>query len=253
MKIDSNVLDVLGNAEISSNSLKLTGQLDRQLYVAVNKVLELAGGKWNKKALAHLFESDAAEIMDQIILTREIANKKQELGYFPTPPNVVARLLELAEIEPGMLVLEPSAGDGAIAVEVAKRGAIVHCVEIDPTLHNKLASNLLATAPEYSAGLGDFLTVTTIKTLNFRGDLYDCVVMNPPFGKNVAPKHVLHALQFLAPGGRLVAVMPSSVTFRSDSLNDKVRYLAKHIEALPDNSFAASGTNINTVIVTIEN
>lgn len=252
MKIESNVLDVLGNAEISGNSLKLTGQLDRQLYVAVNKVLELAGGKWNRKALAHLFESDAAEIMDQIILTEEITNKKQELGYFPTPPEVVDRLLELAEIEQGMLVLEPSAGQGAIAVEIADRGAIVHCFEIDPVNHGKLANNLFTTTAEYSAGLGDFLTVEPGNT-NLRGDLYDRVVMNPPFGKNAAPEHVLHALQFLQPGGRLVAVMPSSVTFRTDALNDKVRYLAKHIESLPDNSFAESGTNVNTVIVTIEN
>src|ERR1700679_1317991 len=115
MNIDSAVLDVLSNSTMDGNSLKLNGQLARPLYIATKKVLEAAGGKWNRKAQAHLFESDAAEIMDTIILTGKVTNKKQELGYFPTPTAIVKRLLELAEIEQGMLVLEPSAGQGAIA------------------------------------------------------------------------------------------------------------------------------------------
>src|SRR5580692_5482458 len=114
MNIDSAVLDVLSNASMDGNSLKLTGQLDRPLYVATNKVLEAAGGKWNRKAQAHIFEGDAAEIMDQIILTGKVTNKKQELGFFPTPPDVVNRLIELAEISNGDSILEPSAGNGAI-------------------------------------------------------------------------------------------------------------------------------------------
>jgi len=250
MKIDSAVLDVLSNATTEGSSLKLNGTLDRKLYVSTNKVLELAGGKWNRKELAHLFDGDASEIMDQIILTGEILNKKQELGYFPTPSAVVDRLMQLAQIEQGMLVLEPSAGNGAIAVEIAKK-TIVHCFEIDPENSNKLASNLLKTAPEYSVETKDFLTVEPHKA-NFRGDLYDRVVMNPPFAKNAAPKHVLHAMSFLNPGGRLVSVMPSSVTYRSDALNKAVREAAISIEPLPDNSFAESGTNVNTVIVTVQ-
>lgn len=250
MKIESNVLDVLGNATMTGNSLQIDAQLDRKLYVAVNQVLELAGGQWNRKAKAHLFPSDAAELMDQIILTGEIANKPQELGYFPTPAAIVEKLMGYAQPKQGMMVLEPSAGDGAIAVEIAKTGAIVHCFEIDPENHSKLVSKLFATAPEYSVGLGDFLAITPDKA-NFRGDPYDLVVMNPPFAKNAAPKHVLHAFKFLTPGGRLIAVMPSSVCFRTDKLNEQVRSLAQSIEPLPNGSFASSGTNVNTVIVTI--
>lgn len=250
MKIDTAVLDILSNATTEGKALKLNGALDRKLYVATNKVIELAGGKWNRKTQSHLFEGDASEIMDQIILTGTIVNKKQELGYFPTPSKVVSRLLELASIEQGMLVLEPSSGQGSIAVEIAKK-TIVHCFEIDLDNSNKLASNLLKTAPEYSVETKDFLTVEPHKA-NFRGDLYDRVVMNPPFAKNLAPRHILHALKFLNPGGRLVSVMPSSVTFRSDALNQEVRSKALSIEDLPDGSFTESGTNVNTVIVVIE-
>jgi 16S rRNA G966 N2-methylase RsmD len=243
VKIENAVLDVLGNASINENALVLTGTLDRKLYVAVNKVLELAGGKWNRSAKAHIFPSDAAEIMDQIILTGEIQNKKQELGYFPTPSKVVARLLELAEIEQGMLVLEPSAGQGAIAVEMAKLDATVHCFEIDPSNANRLAGNLFGVSPEYKVTREDFLTVTP-------QPIFARVVMNPPFAKNVSARHVLHAIDFLAPNGRLVSVMPSSIVFRTDSLNNNVRRLLTYIEPLPEDSFKESGTGVNTVIVT---
>jgi predicted RNA methylase len=248
MNIDSKVLDVLSNATMSGNSLKLTGQLDRPLYVATNKVLELAGGKWNRKAQAHVFDGDAAEIIDQIILIGQITNKKQELGYFPTPPAVVDRLLELADVRHGMDALEPSAGTGNIVRALIDAGAHVTAVEIDP--NNCL---VLQRQQEITGGLdikqGDFLTYNW-------PDRFDRIVMNPPFAKNVAPAHVLKALTFLKSGGRLVSVMPSSVTFRTDTLNRLVRAAVEvggSIETLPDNSFTESGTNVNTVIVTMEN
>lgn len=49
MNIDAQILDVLSNAVINENALKLTGQLDRKLYEATNKVLLAAGGKWNRR------------------------------------------------------------------------------------------------------------------------------------------------------------------------------------------------------------
>ncbi len=254
MNIDSKVLDVLSNADTVGSFLKLTGQLDRPLYMAVNKVLEAAGGKWNRKAQAHVFDGDAGEIMETIILTGKVTNKKQELGAFFTPTAIAERLIEIAQIEPGMLVLEPSAGDGAIAVPIAKLGAIVHCFEIDRATSEKLVSRLFATSPEYSVSpCTDFLQV---EKPNLRGDLYDRVVMNPPFAKQDDIRHVLHAARFLASGGRLVSIMAAGVTFRTNQLTSSFRqFVADHngtIEALPENSFAESGTGINTVMVTLE-
>jgi len=241
MKIDTAVLDVLANATTEGHSLTLNGTLDRNLYIATNKVLELAGGKWIKKEKAHLFDGDASEVMDQIILSGEISNKKQELGYFPTPAAVVNRLVELAKIESDMVVLEPSAGRGAIALELSKVSAGVDCVEIDPS---HLAA--LSSAQSYRyIEIGDFLALTP-------KPIYDRVVMNPPFAKNVAPKHVLHAAKFLKRGGKLVSVMPSSVMYRSDEWNKSIRREVVDIEPLPDNSFAESGTNVSTVIVTLQ-
>lgn len=68
MKIKDEVLKVLSNARVSGNELYLQGQLDRPMYVAVNKVLEASGGKRNKSAKCHIFGKDAEERIDEIIL-----------------------------------------------------------------------------------------------------------------------------------------------------------------------------------------
>lgn len=244
MKIEDDVLAVLSRAEAAGNAVTLTGQLDRKLYERTNKALEAAGGKWNRKAKAHLFDADATERIEQMLATGSIEVPKDEFNFFPSPPAVVARLLALADIRPGMRVLEPSAGKGAIAYACADAGATVDCYEL-------MEANFVALAGD--ARLGpvrhmDFLTQAPEAS-------YDRVVMNPPFLKQRDIKHVLHALKFLKPGGLLVSVMASSVTFRDNRLTqdfrDLVRARGGDIEALPDGSFKASGTNVNTVIVTI--
>jgi predicted RNA methylase len=244
MNIDSKVLDVLGNATITGNALKLNGQLDRSLYVAVNKVLEAAGGKWNRKAQAHVFEGDAGEIMEQIILTGKVTNKKQELGQFFTPRPIMEQMIEAAQIEFGMSVLEPNSGDGAIVWELVKHTPNVECYEIDP----KNAAAMLSRV-NVPVTVTDFLTVDPAPN-------FDRVVMNPPFAKQSDIRHVNHALKFLKPHGRLVSIMSASVTFRTNALADSFRHRLPSfhgtIEPLPEDSFTGSGTGVNTVMVTLD-
>jgi predicted RNA methylase len=248
MTISDEVLDVLSNATSSGHGLVLPEQLARPLYVATNKVLELAGGKWNRKAKAHLFEDDAAEIMDQVILTGKITDKKQELGYFPTPKKVVDRLLDLAKIDLGMTVLEPSAGQGAIVRGLLRVTPFVHAIELDQSNYEALAKIA-----------GEHRIVIHRNFLEHRPGvfpIFDRVVMNPPFRFQADIRHVSHAFKFLKPGGRLVSVMSASITFRTNKLTTEFRrFMDEHngtIEKLPENSFRESGTGVNAVIVTME-
>lgn len=250
MKIDDEVLNVLSNSTSDGNSLKLPSYLDRKLYLRTNVVLEAAGGKWNRKAKAHCFGMPAADAMDQIILTGEVT-VPQDFGYFPTPPDVVARLLALAELKPRHRVLEPEAGQGAIAYEVAKRGAQVDCVELlNDNYSALLKMHADGNLPQGRVALADFLSWRP--EFNFK---YDRIVMNPPFAKQADIHHVQHALKFLKPIGLLVAVMSAGVSFRDNKLTtafrDLVRERGGEIEALPEGSFKQSGTKVNTVIVTI--
>ncbi|MDX3232941.1 methyltransferase [Streptomyces sp. ME19-01-6] len=245
MKVTTDVLAVLDRAETDGNALRLTGQLDRKLYVATNKVLELAGGKWNRKAKAHLFDADAADAIEQVILTGEVVSTKQQFGYFPTPAPVVEQLIDLADLSPGMDVLEPSAGRGAIALPIADLGVFVECIELqEGNARHIIDADALGIL---GVTIGDFLACDS-------NPEFDRIVMNPPFAKQADIRHVQHALNFLKPGGLLVAVMSAGVTFRSGRAEEFRKLVADRggsIEPLPESAFKESGTDVRTVVALI--
>jgi len=107
-RIDEATLAILSRVTISGTTIALTcGQLERSAYLAVNAILEHIGGKWSRKLKAHVFDGDPTDRLEQVLLTGEIDPPK-DYGYFPTPPEIALKLIEMAEIEPGMFVLEPS-------------------------------------------------------------------------------------------------------------------------------------------------
>lgn len=248
MQVDREVMNVLSNARIEGQALFLVGQLDRKLYERTNKVLEAAGGKWNRAKKSHIFDGDASDRIEQIILTGDVVVPKDEFEFFPTPPSVASRVIALADIRDGMMVLEPSAGRGALAIpaQTAAAGVMVDMYDLMPANCDALVElNLPLSGVAASC---NFLEVTPVA-------IYDRVVMNPPFGKQADIRHVLHALKFLRPSGRLVSVMGAGVVFRENRLTVEFRDLVSarggHIEELPEASFKTSGTNVSTVIVVI--
>lgn len=252
MRIAENVLNVLGKADCTGNALRLVGQLDRPLYLKTNEVLEAAGGKWNKKVKAHIFDGSAADAMEAIILTGEVV-RPQDFGFFQTPPELVDRMMTLAAFDEfdgamdQLEALEPSAGQGAIADAIKILGANVLCVELLPKNCEILRGKGHSLIPTQ-----DFLD-WPVPTPAVR---FDRILMNPPFAKRADIKHILHAAQFLKPGGRLVSISSASVIFRDDSLargfRDFVDARGGTIEALPDGSFKSSGTMVNTAIIVFD-
>jgi predicted RNA methylase len=245
IQVPQSVLEVLDRAIIDGNSLQLTGSLDRKLYVDVNKVLEAAGGKWNRKAKAHIFDGDAVDTIEPILLTGEYTRTKQDFGQFDSPPEVVARVIDLALIKPGYSILEPSAGIGNIAVAAANAGGDVMAYELDPKRCEKLVAALRGAPGSNMVIERDFLAFPPSPT-------YDRVVMNPPFAKQMDIKHVMHAHAHLKKGGLLVAVMSASVLFRDNATTANFRSFVQSrdgsIERLPDGSFKGSGTSVNTCV-----
>lgn len=223
------------------NALTISGKLAPGEYAEVKRVLEAAGAKWNKRAQAHLFADDAAAALARLLEGERVVSATEAEQWFPTPPGVVARLLELAGLEAGMEVLEPSAGTGAIAAAMLSAGCVVDCVELNADRAAALAGMRHVTA-------GDFLAVPPRAA-------YDRVVMNPPFARLADTRHVMHALRFVRSGGLLVAVMGSGVTSRSDGMSARIRDMAARpggtIIALPAGSFRDAGTAVSTVIVVL--
>lgn len=245
--IPTTALDVLAAGQVRDGVFFLPpGQLDRTLYASVNQVLEALGGKWIRSRKGHVFEGDAADRVAAAVASGTYDDPKL-LAFFPTPRALADELVAMADVRPGMLCLEPSAGDGAIALalaEVVGRAKLL-CIEIDQRRADCLKAACLVTF------IGDFLDCEPMP--------YDRIVMNPPFSVPGRPQsdidHVLHALRFLAPNGVLVSVMSLGAMTRSNAKSDEFRQMVAHrggtFERLPEDSFAESGTSVRTCVVRI--
>jgi predicted RNA methylase len=213
-------------------------------------VLRAAGGKWNRKARAHVFDRDPREALGLAVETGQATNVKKALQAFYTPPELAARMAALARVEAGHLVLEPSAGQGALceAVEAACREAKVIVCDLDPVAVADLRRRwdpIVGVSLEPT----DFLQVDP-------EPIYDRIVMNPPFTKGQDIAHVTHALGFLKPGGRLVALTAPGWRFAENQTARSFRalldILGAHVEEVPAGTFKASGTGVATVLVVVD-
>ena len=155
----------------------------------------------------------------------------KDLQYYPTPVEVVERVLGDAYIRQGERVLEPSCGCGRFLDALRAKGADAVGIEVDP---GRAAQ---ARAKGHKVLLANFLE--TVPT----GDM-DHVVMNPPFYGQHYAKHVTHALKFLKPGGKLTAILPATARYDHGLLEGRW-------QDLPVGSFSESGTNINTTVLTM--
>ena len=159
---------------------------------------------------------------------------------FPTPPDLVQRMVDAAEVERCHRTLEPGAGTGNIVKAVRDWcDPPLVAVEINPKLANLLERN------------GAYVVVADFLECN--GDLgqFDRYLMNPPFSAEVA--HVRHAYGMLKPGGRLVAIMSEGPFFRQKDhgFRDWLDEVGGESEPLPADSFKSRGTGVDARLVTI--
>lgn len=248
MELTQEIRSVLGALRIDGTHVRIVEKLDRKTYQKVNEVLETAGGKWSRGAKAHVFPTDPSDKLAELSSAAEVftaKEKKQSDGWFATPEDLADRLVRIAMVGADHMVLEPSAGEGAIvrAIRRARPGASITAVELDDVRAQKIPAvqHLI---------LGDFLQMG--KTPN----LFHRVIMNPPFVKTSHLDHVEHALKQLRAKGRLVSVLPQGVKDRQNKRHKAFRAaLAQHhyeIVDLPDDAFKASGTNVRTCALIVD-
>ena len=136
-RISEAALAVLSECTQEGQTVKInSGQLARPLYKEVDDVLRAIGGKWNTRVRLHVFtepDSEIADMLEQCIQTGKITPLRPD-GYFPTPDAVACHMIDIADIRPGMFVLEPSAGRGDLADHVNVSGVRLVCIEQDPKL-----------------------------------------------------------------------------------------------------------------------
>ncbi len=141
---------------------------------------------------------------------------------FPTPRDIAQKMVALADIQAGHSVLEPSAGTGALlkVLPCLRPQGGVTAVEILHAAHAHLsrwADNLIH---------GDFLAC------NGNLGLFDRIVMNPPFKNGADIQHIQHAMTFLNPGGKLVALCANGPRQHA-----QLKPLSEAWEELPEGTF----------------
>lgn len=228
---EHSVLDEAGYRKVrrvTPNSLVLkTYEMDKFIVRQAGAVLESIGGV-KQRAGHYMFDYYPGRIVNEIIASGCVPDHKSH-QFYPTPQELAELAVSYADIEDGMAVLEPSAGQGGIADYLPAGSMLIevsalHC-EI---LKEKGHSNVVQ---------GDFLNISLGK--------FDRIVMNPPFSDGRWQAHVEHAAGMLADCGVLVAVVPSSA-------NEKFKIPGFVIEWLGvyDDCFAGTSVSVAMMRVT---
>lgn len=121
--------------------------------------------------------------------------------FYPTPHDLIQKMISGIDFEFVESVLEPSAGKGDLADSIEKqidrrrsnnRKSMIDCIEIDENLQHIL------TGKGYRVVHNDFLTYHSHKR-------YDLIVMNPPFSNG--DEHLMKALDMQKDGGIIVCIL----------------------------------------------
>lgn len=247
-RLDARQQQLLAHMVVRDNLAMFS--LDQRIddWATLKKVMTTLGGTWKRgKPGGFLFPADVdgAEVVRLAQTTGEIFDPKL-VGFFPTPDALADPVVAMIDIPDGAVVLEPSAGNGALvrAILRAQPSAEVRCYELLKDNARQLdEEDVLVTR-------ADFLTVAPV------GRAFDAVVMNPPFADGADVAHVTHAFGFVKSGGALVAIMSAGVLYRQDrahmAFRARVAELGGRFEENPEGAFKESGTMVRTVTLVVE-
>lgn len=238
MKINPEVINVIKSSQVQDNTLRLPeGKMERKLYEQVSKLLKEMGGKWSSVKKMFVFQEDVAETLADIIAIGEYTPDRKTFQYFPTPLPLAEQVVSRADIQPGESCLEPSAGQGNIARFMPSP----HCIELNPKNREVLKEAGFNVVAE------DFMKFSP-------GQLYDVIVMNPPFTAGQDARHIIKAIGLAR--RKVVAIASAACLFRTDAVYRQLRQLIEQyggtISELPEGSFRESGTAVNTVLIEVD-
>lgn len=194
---------------------------------------------------------------------------QDKLQQFSTPPHEAFTAAWVANVKPGDVSLEPSAGIGGIAVFSKIAGADVIVNELDTEGRAPILEQLGLSPKVYNFNAENLWT--HFYPLIGKGEVKrpTVVVMNPPFSNSatthvkdtigIGGKHIEEALQMLAPGGRLVAIVGHGMAHNSDSpkvrnwwkrIGDK--YCVRADVTVNGNEYAKYGTTYDNNLIVID-
>ena len=255
-KLSSEAISVLGNMICDGNVAKLTiPDLERDLYEEVNETLTRLMGKWDRSKGGHVFTYEP-EVAIRSVVHSGFMPDKNPTAFFPTPKKLIDNMFDSLEDihyfeyrmeKGGIQILEPSAGQGAIAKEIRSRfpRATLDTVEFLDINQEILIEE------GFEPFCGSFLDFNTNYEIK-----YDLIFMNPPFSvegdKMAYMTHIEHAYKMLAHQGELVAIAPTGWLNNSDKRSQAFKdwvELGAEFEIIEKGAFKESGTMIETCII----
>lgn len=173
---------------------------------------------------------DFKEVQQALVRTGFIP-EKQSHQFYPTQDELSEEASQWCELEVEHEKLEPSAGQGHLAV---KMGANTTCVELSPINCAVLRAKGLNVVE------GDF--VAWAETAG----QYDRILMNPPFSDGRAVEHFMAAAGCLKVGGIMVAILPASLKGKLAIDGAEIQY-----SMVIENAFHGVGTNVSVIMVKV--
>lgn len=218
---------------------------------------EGTGGKANDYRQEQATDFDRAKAVYFGKQKKNSRTKSQEgQDYFATPEPIGYKMVQWLQSKPGQSLLEPSAGDGAIARWMPDN-TYNTVVEPSRDLTPKLMRNVA----------GAKVVESTFENFDLHNK-FDGIAMNPPFGRGgkTAVEHVAKAYQHLKDGGRLIAIIPDGPACQKrfdkwfygdpEAKRKEDRGIADGVLMadihLPSVTFEREGTNVNTRMVVID-
>jgi len=183
--------------------------------------------------------------LSRLGLTHSRRSEEQiALDQFSTPPELAALAVLAAQVRPGDQVLEPSAGTGLMAVLAEACGGALTLNEVAAG-RAALLDGLFprAARSQFDAvHLGDVLAAS---------GSFHVALVNPPFQQLEA--HLLAAIDTLADGGRLAAVVPARLLGDAAALRaleDCGRIVLRL--RFPERAYARHGTTVDTGLIVVD-
>jgi 16S rRNA A1518/A1519 N6-dimethyltransferase RsmA/KsgA/DIM1 with predicted DNA glycosylase/AP lyase activity len=177
------------------------------------------------------------------------------VDFYPTPTNLIRKMLSHIDFRTIRTVLEPSAGKGDIVEHIEKQFKYTHSYNRNEKKYDidsiELDNNLrhILQGKNYRVVHDDFLNYNTYKK-------YDAIVMNPPFSQG--DKHLLKAIEMQQQGGKIVCLLNSETIKNpySNTRKELIQLLEKYnakVEYIHD-AFATAErkTNVETALIYID-
>lgn len=138
--------------------------------------------------------------------------------FYPTPQNLINKMLCDIDLKMIQSILEPSAGSGNIIEALKQKEKLyttsyskfyfdIDCIESDQNLQSILKGK------NFRVVYNDFLTYDTMKE-------YDLIIMNPPFSNGC--KHLLKALEMQQRNGGAIVCLLNAETLKNPCTNERL-------------------------------